>query len=199
MTKPAIDFWYDFASTYSYVAAMRISPLAEQADVTVRWRPFLLGPIFMTQGLNDSPFNIYPAKGQYMWRDMERLCADIGVGFRKPELFPQGSLLAARVALAGVEQGWCETFSRAVYRAEFEHGQNIASPETLVAILHNLKLVPEGIMKAAQSDPIKARLREQTDEAAALNIFGAPTFSTSDGEIFWGNDRLEQALQWARR
>lgn len=199
MTKPTIEFWYDFASTYSYVAAMRIAPLAEQAGVAVRWRPFLLGPIFLAQGLNDTPFNIYPAKGQYMWRDMERLCADIGARFRRPELFPQASLLAARVALVGTEQGWCETFSRAVYCAEFEHGQNIGKPETLVTVLRDLELAPDDIMKAAQSDPIKARLREQTEQAAALNIFGAPTFSTSDGEIFWGNDRLEQALQWARR
>ncbi len=199
MTKPTIDFWYDFASTYSYVAALRISPLAEQAGVTVRWRPFLLGPIFLAQGLNDTPFNIYPAKGRYMWRDMERLCADIGATFRKPELFPQMSLLAARVALVGAERGWCETFSRAVYRAEFEFGQDIGKPETIVAVLRELELPLDDIMKAAQSDPIKARLRQQTEAAAALNIFGAPTFSTGDGEIFWGNDRLEQVLQWARR
>jgi 2-hydroxychromene-2-carboxylate isomerase len=119
--------------------------------------------------------------------------------FRKPEPFPQASLLAARVALVGAEQGWCETFSRAVYRAEFVEGHDIGKPETIIGVLRDLELAPDDVLKAAQSDPIKTRLREQTEAAAALNIFGAPTFSTSDGEIFWGNDRLEQALRWACR
>ncbi|ETR77931.1 DSBA oxidoreductase [Afipia sp. P52-10] len=199
MPQPTIDFWYDFASTYSYVAAMRIAPLAEQAGVSIRWRPFLLGPIFQAQGLNNSPFNLFPVKGRYMWRDMERLCADIGIAFRRPEPFPQASLLAARVALVGADQGWCETFSRAVYQAEFAHGHDIGKPETIVAVLHDLGLPPDPILGQAHSEPIKARLRQQTDAASALHIFGAPTFSTGDGEIFWGNDRLEQALQWAQR
>lgn len=60
----AIDFWYEFASTYSYPAAMRIERRAREAGVALRWRPFLLGPIFQTLGWNDSPFNIYAAKGQ---------------------------------------------------------------------------------------------------------------------------------------
>lgn len=199
MTKPSIDFWYDFASTYSYVAAMRIALLAEQFDVVVRWRPFLLGPIFQAQGLNNSPFNLFPVKGRYMWRDMERLCADVGAEFRRPEPFPQASLLAARVALVGLEQGWGETFSRAVYRAEFAEGANIGETETIANVLRDLKLSPDDILRQAQGDALKSRLRAQTDAAAALNIFGAPTFSTSDGEIFWGNDRLEQALRWALR
>lgn len=134
-----------------------------------------------------------------MWRDMERLCADIGAEFRRPEPFPQASLLAARIALVGLEQGWGEAFSRAAYLAEFAEGQNIGETETLIHVLQGLKLSADGILKLAQGDTIKARLRAQTDATAALNIFGAPTFSTSDGEIFWGNDRLEPALQWARR
>ena len=70
MAGPKLEFWYEFASTYSYPAAMGIEALAETAGVEVVWRPFLLGPIFGEQGWNDSPFNIYPAKGRYMWRDM---------------------------------------------------------------------------------------------------------------------------------
>src|SRR5205814_4950803 len=122
MSAPAIDFWYDFASTYSYVSAMRIAALAANARVAVRWRPFLLGPVFQAQGLTNSPFVLYPVKGDYMVRDMERLCAEIGIGFRLPTPFPQNSLTAARVALAGFEEGWGEDFTRAVYRAEFADG-----------------------------------------------------------------------------
>src|SRR6266581_7767160 len=101
---PALDFFYDFASTYSYPAAMRIAPLAAQAGVAVRFRPFLLGPIFKAQGWDTSPFNLYPARGRHMWRDLERLCAELKLPFRRPDPFPQNSLLAARVALAALDQ-----------------------------------------------------------------------------------------------
>ena len=96
-----VDFWFDFASTYSYPAAMRIGDAAERAGVAVRFRPFLLGPIFKAQGWDTSPFSIYEAKGRYMWRDLERLCAGLELPFRRPEPFPQNSLLAARIAVAG--------------------------------------------------------------------------------------------------
>src|SRR5438874_9790669 len=103
---PALDFFYEFASSYSYITAMRIAPLAKNAGVTLRWRPFLLGPIFKAQGWDTSPFSLYPAKGRYMVRDCERQCADLRLTFRLPEPFPQNSLVAARVALVGLEEGW---------------------------------------------------------------------------------------------
>src|SRR5215475_8269845 len=103
MPLPVLDFWFDFASTYSYLAAMRIGPLAQKADVWVRFRPFLLGPIFKAQGWTTSPFNLYPAKGRHMWRDLERSCAELQLAFRRPDPFPQNSLLAARVALRSEE------------------------------------------------------------------------------------------------
>src|SRR5581483_2879512 len=110
-----LDFWFDFASTYSYPSAMRIVPLARDAGVTIRFRPFLLGPIFKAQGWDNSPFNVYEAKGRYMWRDLERLCADLSLPFRKPDPFPQHSLLAARTALAALEQDFGDDFCRAVF------------------------------------------------------------------------------------
>ena len=110
---PTLDFWFDFASTYSYPAAMRIAPPAAEAGVAVRYRPFLLGPIFKAQGWDTSPFNLYPAKGRYMVRDCERQCADLGLAFRLPEPFPASSLLASRVALVALEEGWGEDVSRA--------------------------------------------------------------------------------------
>ncbi len=119
MSRPPLDFYLEFASTYSYPAAMRIGALADAAGVAVRWRPFLLGPIFKAQGWDNSPFNIYPAKGRYMWRDLERVCGRLGLPFRRPDPFPQPSLLAARIAHAGLDAGWGEAFCRAVYAAEF--------------------------------------------------------------------------------
>jgi 2-hydroxychromene-2-carboxylate isomerase len=195
---PALDFWFDFASTYSYPAALRIAPLAAAAGVTVRHRPFLLGPIFKAQGWDSSPFNVYEAKGRHMWRDLERLCADLALPFRRPEPFPQNGLLAARVALVGLGAGWGEAFCQAVFQAEFGAGRRIDDPSVIRDILADLNGDPAAVLDAAQGEGNKQRLRQQTDEAQRHGIFGAPTFVTSDGELFWGNDRLERALQWAR-
>ena len=85
------EFWYDYASTYSYPAAMRVAELAGSRGVALVWRPFLLGPIFAAQGWRDSPFNIYPAKGRYMWRDMQRTCAALELPLKRPDPFPQNS------------------------------------------------------------------------------------------------------------
>jgi 2-hydroxychromene-2-carboxylate isomerase len=197
MPAPVVDFWFDFASTYSYPAAMRIGPLAEEADVEVRFRPFLLGPIFKAQGWTTSPFNLFPAKGRHMWRDLERLAEDLGVAFRRPEPFPQNSLLAARVALAGLADSWGDDFCVAVFRAEFGEGRRIDDVAAITDILARLMIEPEPVLAAAQSDEIKGRLRTQTEEAERRGIFGAPSFTTADGELFWGNDRLEHALRWA--
>lgn len=194
-----LDFWFEFASPYSYPAAMRIAPLAKACGVSVRWQPFLLGPIFESQQWDDSPFNLYPAKGRYMWRDLERICGALGLPFAQPSPFPQNGVLAARVALVALQQGWGEDYCRAIYRAEFEAGRNIAEPVTVTGVLAALGRNAGQIMQQAQSDATKAKLRRQTEEAQRLGIFGAPSFVTADGELFWGNDRLEAALGWAKR
>ena len=199
MPGPVLDFWFDFASTYSYPAAIRIGPLATEAGVQVRFRPFLLGPIFKVQGWDTSPFNLYPAKGRNMWRDLERLCEDAGLPFRKPAPFPQNSLLPARVAIAGMGQGWGEAFCVAVFHAQFAEGRRIDQPATLTAILSGLDVDAQAALDLALSDGNKLRLREQTEEAQRLGVFGAPSFTNAGGELFWGNDRLEQALRWAKK
>jgi len=194
-----LDFFLEFASTYSYPAAMRVGALAQSAGVAVRWRPFLLGPILQAQGWNDSPFNLYPNKGRYMWRDLERVTAALGLAFQRPDPFPQPSLLAARVAHVGLAEDWGEDFCRAVYAAEFGAGRAIGDANVIADLLRGLELAPEPVLARAQSAEIKARLRAETDAAQRLGVFGAPTFVTGDGELFWGNDRLEQALAWAQR
>ena len=199
MPEARLEFWFEFASTYSYPAAMRLPELARERGVSVRWRPFLLGPIFKAQGWATSPFNIYPAKGAYMWRDLERICETQGLPFARPRVFPQNSLLAARVGLVALEQDWGEAFCRAVYRAEFGEGRDIGAAETVEEILRKLGRDADRVLADAQSDTAKSALRAQCDEAQRLGIFGAPTFTTADGELFWGNDRLEAALDWAKR
>ncbi len=198
-TAPSLDFWFEFASTYSYPAVMRVNALADKAGVAVRFRPFLLGPILKAQGWDTSPFNLYPAKGRHMWRDLEHTCADLGLPFRRPEPFPQSSVLAARVALVGLADHWGEDFCRAVYHAEFADGRRIDETATIGAILSSLKVDADAAIAAAHTDAIKEKLRSETTTAQQLGIFGAPSFTTSDGELFWGNDRLERALAWAKR
>jgi 2-hydroxychromene-2-carboxylate isomerase len=195
--RASLDFWYEFASTYSYLAVMRIEALAREKGVGVAWRPFLLGPIFKAQGWETSPFNLFPAKGAYMWRDLERLSAAEGLPFRKPDPFPQSSLKAARLAWTdGVSPHRAE-FSRRVFRAEFGEGLRIDADSVLGNILESLGLDAEALLAEARNDPVKLRLRRETEEAIRLQLFGAPSFVTPDGEVFWGNDRLEMALNWA--
>lgn len=198
MAKPTLDFWFEFASTYSYPAAMRISPLAEAAGVAVRWRPFMLGPIFKEQGWTTSPFNLFPAKGRNMWRDLERTCGTLGLPFVRPTPFPQNTLLAARVALVGLAEPWGEDYCRAIYRAEFAEGRTVEETETIAGVLTGLGLDAGAVLDRAQSNENRSQLRARTEEAQRLGIFGSPSFVTADGELFWGNDRLEAALNWAR-
>lgn len=194
-----IEFWYDFASTYSYLSAMRIEALAARAGIDVVWRPFILGPIFKGQGWTTSPFNHYPAKGRYMVRDIERVATARNLPFSMPMQFPANSLLACRIALVGEAHGWTPHFSRAIYEAEFNRGQDIGDTHNLAGILDQLGIEPKRVLAEAGSQPIKDALRNRVTEAEQRGIFGAPSFVTTDGELFWGDDRLEQALAWAKR
>ena len=192
----SIAFWFDFASTYSYLSAMRIVEMAHNVGVSVDWQPFLLGPIFKSQGWATSPFNVYPSKGHYMVRDMERLAEARGIAFTMPETFPAYSLHAARIGRVAMREGWIAPFSRAVFEAQFAGGQDISD----LALLTELAISSGGTeeaVEAARSDAVKQDLREATTQAQRIGLFGAPSFVCPDGEMFWGDDRLEQALMWA--
>ena len=198
MSGQVLEFWFEFGSTYSYPAAARIEGLAADSGVGVSWEPFLLGPIFGRQGWNDSPFNIYPAKGRYMWRDMERLRAGYGIPFERPSRFPRDSLLAARIACLAAATGepWLPDFARAVFRANFAEDREIGDAPVIRSVLGSLGLPGRELVERAKTPENKLLLRERTGRAVELGIFGAPSFVVG-GELFWGNDRLEDALAWA--
>ncbi|MFZ0660542.1 MAG: 2-hydroxychromene-2-carboxylate isomerase [Candidatus Binataceae bacterium] len=198
MSARRLEFWFEYASTYSHIAAFRVEQLARAAGFEVDWKPFLLGPIFSAQGWNDSPFNIYPAKGRHMWRDMERLAAKYEIEFHRPSIFPQNGLLAARATIAAEHERWLPDFVRAVYHANFAQDRDISKRETIEEILHALGADPAAILAHALSDANKAKLREQSERAATRGIFGAPAFFAGD-EMFWGSDRLEDAIAWLKR
>lgn len=199
MKKRTLEFWYEFASTYSYLAAERVDAMAQTHGLTVSWRPFLLGPIFASQGWNSSPFKIYKVKGTYMWRDMERTAELYNLPFKIPTAeLPQHSVLAARVALCMADGEQRADYSRQVYRAEWAADKNIADRVTISNILQEMGLAAEDILEKAASPEIKQVLKDNTEEAVNKGIFGAPSFVTEDGELFWGDDRLEQAARWKK-
>ena len=194
---PQLEFWYEFASTYSYLSVMRIEELAAKRGVSVEWKPFLLGPIFLEQGWRDTPFRLYPRKGLYMVRDMERLCAARGLPFKLSRLFPQNGLNAARLALIGAREGWAPAFTREVFLRQFRDEADISGKTVLAEALETVGQDPQVLLSRIQDQAVKDALKFQTDTAASLGIFGAPTFLTEDNELFWGDDRLEQAMDWA--
>jgi len=194
---PPLDFWFDFASTYSYVAAMRVEEAAARAGVAVRWRAFLLGPLFAEQqGIQDSPFNVNPVRGRYMWRDLERLCARHRLPWRKPSAFPRRSVLAAKVACAAGAEPWLPAFCRAVFTANFAEDRDIEDRAVLSSALERLGQDAAAVL--ARAGAPGGGLRARVDEARRLGLFGAPTF-TCGGELFFGQDRMDEALEWAAR
>lgn len=190
-----IEFWFDFGSNYSYLSAMRIEAEAAARGVRVLWRPFLLGPIFRALGYDNSPFVLQKEKGAYVWKDMERQCRKYGLAWTRPSVFPRAALLALRVALLGAQREWIAAYCREIMQQNFVHDRDIGSVEVVSEALAKLGLPAQQIIADAQSDANKLRLREQTEAAAAKGIFGAPTFFVGN-EMFWGNDRLDDALDF---
>jgi 2-hydroxychromene-2-carboxylate isomerase len=195
-----LEFWYEFASPYCYLSAARIEALAAPAGLTVVWRPFLLGPIFQRRAHNPSAFqDSPPPEALYRRRDVERLCVDYGLKLTWPSRFPRTSLLAARVALIAADEGWAAPFTKAVYHASFAEDRDIAAEPVIAEILSELGRAPAPLIARATTPENKARLVAQVEQAGAHGIFGAPFFLIPNGELFWGNDRLEQAIAWAGR
>ncbi|MBL8548877.1 MAG: 2-hydroxychromene-2-carboxylate isomerase [Hyphomonadaceae bacterium] len=195
--SPVVTFWLEFASTYTYPAVMRAEAEAAKRGVALIWRPLLLGPIFKNQGMNTSPFNLFPGRGRYMIRDMERICGALEIAFKLPDPFPQNSLLAARCATAlAVEDR--PAFVREAFTMAFGEGAQISEPDVMREALKRVVQDADAVIARAQSDEVKGALRAATEEAEKAGVFGAPTFVCADGEVFWGNDRLEAALDWAK-
>jgi len=196
-----VTFWFECASTYSYLSVMRIEEEAKRRCVDVEWKPFLLGPIFQAQGWNTSPIVIYPAKGQNNRREIERRAQKHGVPFLRPEpddprVFPQNSLLAARTAIAALHKPWGKDFVKRVYEAQCADGLDISDPAMIGHCIESAGGASRVNLQMGHSNTQKALLRENTDAAIAAGIFGAPSFTVRD-ELFWGDDRLEDALDWA--
>jgi 2-hydroxychromene-2-carboxylate isomerase len=175
---------------------MRIEDEARRRGVRIVWKPFLLGPIFRALGMQTAPFVLQKEKGVYVWQDITRQCRKYGLQWTQPGTFHRLSVLASRIALLGAEQPWIGAFCRRVMQLNFVLDEDINEPNGLARILTGLGLPASDILAQAQAEPTKTLLREQTEQARAKGIFGAPTFFVGT-EMFWGNERLDDALHFA--
>jgi 2-hydroxychromene-2-carboxylate isomerase len=191
-----LEFWFDFASTYSYVAAMRIEDLCRAAGIGLVWTPFLLGPIFALQGWNDSPFNLNSRRGAYMWRDLARLTRKFGLPWRRPTVFPRASTLAARVACSLTGEPWSGEFVRRIFVENFGHDRDIGDEAVVLEVLRDLGEDGERALARALAPDQRGALRANTERAIALGIFGAPNCVVGD-ELYWGEESLDDAIALA--
>jgi len=192
----SIEFWFEFGSNYSYLSVMRIGEAAARHGVTVAWKPFLLGPIFKSFGWESSPFVAQKEKGEYVMKDMVRQCRKYGVLWRQPSVFPRIALLPMRVALIGAAEPWMGEYCRRIMLLNFSADRDINSEAVVREVLQQLGLPAEELVRSAQTEQNKLKLRQQTETARTRGVFGAPTFFVR-GEMFWGNDRLDDALAFA--
>lgn len=193
-----IEFWFEFASPYSYVAAMQIEEKCRDAGVGLAWRPFSLGPIFALQGWKDSHYNLNPRRGAYMWRDLERLTEKFGLPWQRPSRFPRPTTLPLRVAAAFEDAPWIGDFVRAVFVASFGENREIGERAVVEDILGAIGRPADEILAVVESPERRGRLRANTERAIELGIMGAPN-CVIGGELFWGEETLDDAIAWAQR
>lgn len=196
MNDPVIEYWFDFASPYSYLSTAHIDTLARLRGVRVLWRPLLLGPIFRAAGWQASPFLQQPAKFAWMWTDLARQCARHALPWRKPSQFPRNGVLPARIALAHADAPWIATFCTRVFELNFVDDADIDDVDAMRRLLAELGQPADAALARAQSPEVKQALRAQTEHGAQRGLFGAPSFVVGDA-LYWGNEQLEDALDAA--
>jgi 2-hydroxychromene-2-carboxylate isomerase len=188
MAKPLIEFFWDPASPFTYLAATQIEPLAADCGADLVWKPFVLGKAFEATG-NRPPISV-PAKGQHLFKDLKRWATFYGVPFQFPKSFPVNSILPERAAIAAANAGKGNAFALAVMTAHWGEGRDISQPDEIKAVASAVGLDGDAILAATQDAAVKEALKNNTDEAIKRGAFGAPTFFVGS-EMFWGNDRLQ--------
>lgn len=194
--KSPIDFWFDFSSPYGYLMAEKIDAVAAKHGRKVKWHPILLGVIFQSTGARP-PVDGTSSKSTYMWRDFARSARYMGIAYNPPSRFPLPTQNAARAFywLHGQDCALARHFALAVYRAFFVDDLDISSPETVLEIAAKSGVDRNSLTAALQSPEIKARLKDEVDQALKAGVFGSPHVII-DGEPFFGADRLPQIERW---
>jgi 2-hydroxychromene-2-carboxylate isomerase len=192
-----MDFWLSIGSTYSYLTVMRLDDVERATGIAFRWRPFNVRALMVE--MNNVPFRDKPVKAAYMWRDIERRAAGYGVPYAGPAPYPLADLPRAnRVALLGMREGWGNAFVQAAYRQWFLQKDDVSRSDVLEAVLRGIGRDPGACLTAADAPAMHAALDAETQAARELGIFGVPTFAVGR-EIFWGDDRLDDAIAWQTR
>jgi 2-hydroxychromene-2-carboxylate isomerase len=196
MPSDAIDFWFSVGSTYTYLTVSRLPAVAKATGVRFDWRPFSVRSIMREQ--NNIPFVGKPVKTAYMWRDIERRAGLHGLPVKVPVPYPLKEFdLAHQVALLGLAEGWGIDYIRASYRRWFVDGLELGVEPNLSKSLRDVGQDPARCVERASAKDIVERYDSETATAKAMGIFGSPTFAVGD-ELFWGDDRLDDALSWFR-
>ena len=192
-----MDFFFNFGSTYSYLTVMRLSDEAARCGVAVRWRPFNVRQLFVEQA--NIPFpKEKAAKVAHMWRDIERRARLFGLSWNGVPPYPvDRSGLANRVGVLAGQEGWGPELARAAYHAWFIDHLDFGRAEVLSPLLLALGKDAQAVIQRADSPAVHADFEAETDVARSLGVFGAPTFVVGS-ELFWGHDRLDDALLWAQ-
>lgn len=191
-----VEFYFDFASPYGYLAATQIDTIAERYGRSVDWHPMLLGAVFKLTG--GQPLPGIPLKGDYGKHDMLRFARYLDVPFRMPDPMPMNSIPAARAYYwreLDAGSGPAKVLAKAIYHAHFGEGRDLSGPQALCELAEAAGLDGKAMLEGMQSQPVKDRLRAVTDGAIAKGVFGSPFFIV-DGEGFWGADRLDQVERW---
>ena len=194
-SEPEAVFYFDLGSPYAYLAAERIGSLFDEADKPQpEWQPILLGGLFKRFG-RDSWAN-GPGRAEGM-KEVERRAQAYGLPpIRWPDPFPGNTLVAMRTATFAKQIGRAVSFSLAAFRQAFAAGRDLSDPDNVFIAAASSELHPQALRTAIAGDAIKDRLREATGRAGALGIRGVPSVVVA-GEVFWGDDRLEQAVEAA--
>ena len=192
----ALEFFFFPGSTYTYLSANRIERVAEDAGVPLRWRPFSVRAIM--REMNNIPFPEGSPKTNYMWRDLERRAARYGIPFTRPSSYPvDPEQQALRVALVAADEGWCAAFLKESYRAWFLDNKAPGVGSNTADVVRAVGRNPDHVFARADSPEMHDAVLRETQAARELGIFGSPTFVVGR-EIFWGDDRLEDAITFAK-
>jgi 2-hydroxychromene-2-carboxylate isomerase len=192
---PPLEFYFEFASPYGYLASLRIDAIAAGHGREVTWRPIMLGAALKLTG--GGPNMSLPLKGPYLLHDAPRFARLLGVPLELPPVMPANSLAASRAFwwLERQDPDLAKSFAQAVYHVHWGEGRDISTPEQVAEIGTTLGLPGAELIAATQDPAIKARLKDETDRSLERGVFGSP-FVFVDGEPFWGADRLDQVDRW---
>lgn len=195
MTESRAVFYFDLGSPYAYLTAERISGLFTEAGLEQpEWQPILLGGLFREFG-RDSWGN-GPERENGM-REVERRAAAYGLPeVRWPEPWPGNTLFAMRAATFAKRTGRTVSFALAAFRQAFAAGRDLTEPDNVLLAAAACELHPRALLKAVETDAVKGALREATERAGELGVRGVPALRL-DEEVFWGDDRLEEAVEAA--